>query len=334
MNKPKISIIIPTYNRKELLGKCLESISLQDYKNIEIIVIVDTDVDNTINFVRQNFPLVKIIKENHRKGVSHLKNLGIIQSKGKYVLFLDSDIEFTNKSSISIMCNILEKNPKVGTVGGEGIWNGKEIIAVGGRKQTWYHFGKAIYITKQDAKEKINIKECDHLPTCNCMTRKKLLEEIGGFDSNYFYMGEDREFGLQIKKKGFKNLICFEAGVNHKKSPQGRIKNVSYLSYKNIIRCAIKIEGLFGALAFIIISNFLLVSSPFFFIKKKLFSNQKREITFIQESKISFSSKLINFMLLWKAILWNLFNLYKTFKSKKINFLDETEDETNIEKYF
>lgn len=314
--KPKISVVIPTYNRKKLLGKCLKSVFLQDYKSIEVIVVVDKDIDGTINFVKQNFPSVKIIEKMQNTGASDTKNVGIVQSDGDYILFLDSDIEFVNKSSISIMNNILEKDSEIGTIGGEGIWDGKKIIAVGGRKQTWYHFGKVIYITKEDAKEEINTIECDHLPTCCCMIRRELLKEIGGFDTNYFYMGEDRELGLRVKAKGFKNLICFEAGVNHKVSLQARNKNITYLSYKNFIRCAIKTEGIFGALVFIIVSNFFLLASLFSFVKKKLINLP------------------INFILLWKAIIWNLIHLSETLSAKKINFLKEDKNEKNIKIHF
>ena len=61
-----LSFVIPTYNRKELLKKCIDSIILQKVKNYEIIVIDDNSNDGTYEFVKENYPFVKIIKNENR----------------------------------------------------------------------------------------------------------------------------------------------------------------------------------------------------------------------------------------------------------------------------
>ena len=89
----KVSIIVPVYNGQEYIEQCISSIINQTYNNLEIIVINDGSTDNTINILK-NFEKkdsrIRIIdKEN--TGVSDSRNIGIIESTGKYINFVDSD---------------------------------------------------------------------------------------------------------------------------------------------------------------------------------------------------------------------------------------------------
>lgn len=93
MIKPKISVIIPVYNRGEYIEKCIESVLRQDYDNIEIIIIDDGSTDNTkekiCNYITINNNISYYYQEN--AGVSNARNKGVSYSNGEYVIFLDSD---------------------------------------------------------------------------------------------------------------------------------------------------------------------------------------------------------------------------------------------------
>lgn len=116
---PLISVIIPTWNRKSYLIQALKSIYSQNYKNFEVIVIDNGSNDGTADLVEEQFPDVKLIKNNKNLGASFAKNQGILKSKGTYTLFCDSDIEFTHKECIKKMVQILEENKNIGAIGGE-----------------------------------------------------------------------------------------------------------------------------------------------------------------------------------------------------------------------
>lgn len=92
-NTIQISIIIPTYNSQKYIGRCLDSILKQTYKNFEIIIINDGSTDNTLEICNQyltKHPKTQIIsKEN--EGVSTARNEGLKRARGEWICFIDSD---------------------------------------------------------------------------------------------------------------------------------------------------------------------------------------------------------------------------------------------------
>ncbi len=92
---PMVSVIVPTYNRAHLLGRALQSILKQTYKDFEVIVVDDGSTDNTMDVVRF-FRALKInyIKHSENKGEPAARNTGVKAARGEYVAFLDSDDEW------------------------------------------------------------------------------------------------------------------------------------------------------------------------------------------------------------------------------------------------
>lgn len=89
-----VSVVIPTYNREKVIIRAVNSVISQTYQNFEIIIVDDGSTDNTIDIINKiNDKRIKIIKNDH-KGANHARNTGIINSKGKYIAFLDSDDEW------------------------------------------------------------------------------------------------------------------------------------------------------------------------------------------------------------------------------------------------
>lgn len=87
------SVIIPVYNSENTIKKCIDSILIQNKKNIEIILINDGSTDNSLGICKElekNFPVVRVINQKNQ-GVSVARNIGISESSGKYILFIDSD---------------------------------------------------------------------------------------------------------------------------------------------------------------------------------------------------------------------------------------------------
>ena len=89
----KISVIIPTFNRKYVLYRAIESVANQTRPPIEIIVVDDGSTDGTKDWLVNSFPSIRYIYQDN-KGVSFARNRGIEVSKGSWVSFLDSDDEW------------------------------------------------------------------------------------------------------------------------------------------------------------------------------------------------------------------------------------------------
>jgi len=92
---PKVSVIIPTYNRAEFLRSAIESALTQTYTDLEIIVSDDKSTDHTKEVVRSFIDeRTKYIRNKGKKGVSAARNSAILASKGEYIAFLDDDDEW------------------------------------------------------------------------------------------------------------------------------------------------------------------------------------------------------------------------------------------------
>jgi len=85
----KISVIVPTYNEEDVIRECLESLSKQTYTNLEIIVVDDGSTDGTLS----NIGGVKLLKQEH-KGPGAARNLGVKESSGEILVFVDADMVF------------------------------------------------------------------------------------------------------------------------------------------------------------------------------------------------------------------------------------------------
>ena len=88
-----VSVIVPAFNCEKTIKRCLDSIVKQKYKNIEILVINDGSTDQTKDIYLNNFQKIKNIQfyTKRNEGVSSARNYGIKKSKGKYIMFVDSD---------------------------------------------------------------------------------------------------------------------------------------------------------------------------------------------------------------------------------------------------
>lgn len=108
-NKELVSIIIPAYNVEPYINKCVDSVLMQSYHNIEIIIIDDGSTDNTYKKLEiySKIDNVTIIHKQN-EGVSIARNTGLEKSKGNYVVFLDGD-DYLASDFIDYMVNLCKK---------------------------------------------------------------------------------------------------------------------------------------------------------------------------------------------------------------------------------
>ncbi|MDO5852241.1 MAG: glycosyltransferase [Methanobacteriaceae archaeon] len=91
-NKPLVSIIMPVYNRVNLVQRSIDSVLNQTYNNIELIIVDDGSSDGTIQLLKnQDDPRIKIKYHDHCQGASQARNTALNMVKGKYIMYLDSD---------------------------------------------------------------------------------------------------------------------------------------------------------------------------------------------------------------------------------------------------
>ena len=113
-NKGKVSVIVPVYNVGKYLEECLNSIINQTYKNIEMVIVNDGSTDNSLDIIekfKNKDNRIKLINQIN-KGVSVARNIGLLNSTGNYIFFVDPDdyieIDCINKLVEKITGNKVE----------------------------------------------------------------------------------------------------------------------------------------------------------------------------------------------------------------------------------
>ena len=251
----QVSVIIPSYNRRHDLCRCIDSVLKQTSVSFEIIVVDDCSGDDTKAFLGLNYPDVRLISCARRYGPSHLRNLGLRLARGDFILFLDSDVVLPRADIVQRMVEILSQDGSIGEIGGEiPVYRNIFDKAIGKRRD---FFGKNHdIISTKDERAENQLKKCTYLATCNCMFRKDVAFEVGGFDPYYKFGGEDADFGFSILGRGYSNWVDFRVGVHHHRSTMGRYPDETYRYHLTRVRFNLKHLS--------IIRNFLIFLMDFF----------------------------------------------------------------------
>ena len=216
-----VSIIIPTYNRKQELTRLIESIKQSDYpkESMEIIVVDDASTDGTFDAIKKGFPDVKVIRNTKRRLTSGARNVGIECSKGDYLFFVDHD-NIIDRRAISELVNFMERNEIVGLAGPIMYYYSvpEEIWCAGGTLRQPLYLPTCMF--QHETSETLQIAnistiECDFIPNA-FMVRRQIIKEIGFFDEeNFPILWEDIDFSLRIKQKGYQIVVVPQAEVWH-----------------------------------------------------------------------------------------------------------------------
>lgn len=326
LEKIEVSIVIPTWNRKEELKRCINHIELLEYKDYEIIVIDNNSTDGTSEMLKRKFPLVRIIENNTNLGAAYAKNQGVAISKGKYIWFLDSDSIVINNRCLTNMLDIMGRDKKIASIGGELVNRGNE-LKVKIHKIYRNGDGKPELFNLEDAR----LIDCKFLATSNCLVRKKLFKEVRGFDPYYFYIFEDIDLSLRLRERGYRNVTDSSTSVLHNPSKTSRISDFKRL-HKNRIRFVIMNYSIlfliFLPLADIITSLLLIPHRV-----RESVRTDVDEIAYLQGKKYNKRKNLTKIfqysILLCHSIIygyiWNILNFSVTMNLKisKPNFLEE-----------
>ncbi len=203
---PKVSAVIPVYNCRETVGKCLKSLEALDHSSFEIIVVDDGSTDGT-GEICDGFPAVRVIRLE-RGGPSRARNVGIAQARGELIAFTDGDC-IVDRRWLTELEKGLERTEVAG-VGGDQK-SPEDETKTGRRIQ---EFLKLIGFMTDYIKTASIMQETEHNPSCNVMYKKSVLEEVGGFDEELF-PSEDVELDLKIRRRGHLLLYNPAAVVGH-----------------------------------------------------------------------------------------------------------------------
>ena len=187
---PKISVVVCTYNRAGLLVGALQSLCEQTLaaSQYEVIVVDNKSEDNT-HPVTEKFcslyPNVRYCFET-KQGLSHARNLGWQESKGKYVAYIDDDCKVP-EHFLAVAENIIEQVSPV-------VFGGPSYAFYDSPKPRWYKDSYGSHEPYKEART-LNEKECVNIYGMNMFFRRSVLQAMGGFDLRFGMSGKKIAYG-------------------------------------------------------------------------------------------------------------------------------------------
>jgi hypothetical protein len=239
----KISIIIVTWNKKDLLKDCLNSLKKQTYKKFQIIIVDNYSKDKTLEFIRKYYPEVKVISLKRNFGFSVSVNKGIKASSSDYIILLNNDT-VVGKNFVKYLFESLgkNKNNKYCASTAKIIdYSNRNILASAGDFMN--NVGQSF---PRGLNEKANIfnksEEVFLITGGASIFKKSVFGEIGYFDEDYFFSGEDSDWCLRAQLLGYKFLYEPKAIVYHHQKATSEImsKEINYFHFRNMMITIIK----------------------------------------------------------------------------------------------
>jgi GT2 family glycosyltransferase len=238
-----LSIIIISFNTKEFLKQCLESIStnVSDSISFEVIVVDNGSSDGSIQLI-SNFKFqisnFKWIQNNENLGFARANNIGIKQATGRYILFLNSDTKIIYKYTFEEMVSFMDFHPKAGAASCFVELPDKKLDDASHRGfptpwRAFCHFSGIGSIFPNSSffngyhlgyKSMDNVHEIDAVAGAFMMIRRQAGEEVGWWDEDYFFYGEDLDFCYKLKQKGWKIYFVPTTKILHYKGISSGIK--------------------------------------------------------------------------------------------------------------
>ncbi len=255
MNREGVDLSIITISTNELheLKQCLKSFFKYkpNYRS-EIIVIDNNSNDNTYEFVKSNYPEVKLVKNPKKLGFATNNNIGIKMAKGKYILLMNPDI-ILKENVIDYLIDFMEKKPDAGVVSCK-LLNPDGTIQYTCRKFPTF---KAVFlrwlnldhflITKKILDDYLmryydhnRLMEVDWVLGAFLMAPRKVIERVGYLDEDYdplYY--EDIDLCYRIKMLGYKIYYVPQVSVIHlynRESAQSLFNKMTYYHFRNILK--------------------------------------------------------------------------------------------------
>lgn len=217
-----ISVIIPTYNRREMVLDCVASVLASDYGELEVIVVDDCSPDKTseeLTLRYQHDKRVRVIRNERNCFQAVSRNRGAAQAKGEFLFFLDDD-NLVDANIFDELMNVFARDEQIGLVAPLSIQQRRDneptIWTLGCDFNRWTsqprNLSADLPLSQFDEYDKL-------FPTTYSpnafMVRREAFDKIGGFDESYVLIYEESDFGWRLLEAGYSACIAPKAKTRH-----------------------------------------------------------------------------------------------------------------------
>jgi GT2 family glycosyltransferase len=222
---PDVSVVIVSYNTRDMLRNCLDSVFKQTQQaRIQVIVVDNNSTDDSCAVVQQLFPEVTLIRNPDNRGFAAANNQGFRIATGRYLLLLNSDTVILD-SAIDKTLAYMESHPEVGALGPKVLWPDREFQSTVFRFHSVTNVAlDALYLPQLfprldraryagfDWDVEHNV---DAAAGCFLLVRREVLGQVGVLDEAFFMYGEEAEWCHRMHKKGWRVVYYPGASIIH-----------------------------------------------------------------------------------------------------------------------
>ena len=235
-----LSIVIASYNTKEITRACLESIARRsDGLEYEVIVVDNGSLDGSAEMCAAEFPSVKLIRNSENRGFAVAQNVGLMRTQGKNLMILNSDVVIVG-SAPRILINHLREHPELGIVGPQ-VLNPDGTVAPSGRRTSLsrlvialgilnWHFNIKQFLPDRFLRKYLGFllqryhdnyarhdlaRQVDFVDGMCLVVKREVLEEVGLLDEQFFFDMEIQDLSNRVRAKGWKIEFYPKAQVIH-----------------------------------------------------------------------------------------------------------------------
>ncbi|MCH8838836.1 MAG: glycosyltransferase [Candidatus Marinimicrobia bacterium] len=259
-----LSIVIVSYNVREFVKQCLQSLRQTSFDGeCEIILVDNNSHDGTMEMVPELFPEVRVISNNQNRGFAPALNQGLAAATGDYILSLNPDT-IVEENTPQVLTDYLASHPQVGCVGPK-ILNSDGTFQKAAKRsfpRPWVAFTHFVGLAKLFPHSRLfaryDLSYLDPDETheveaisgaCLCLTRT-VLETVGPMDEDFFMWGDDLDYCYRVHLAGYKVVYLPETEIIHYKGVTHVAAPLYYqrLHFEAMATFARKHRGLSGGL--------------------------------------------------------------------------------------
>ena len=228
MSTKLISVIIVSWNARDYLRGCLDSIRQTSMSCVQEVIVVDNvSEDGSPEMVEKEFPEVTLIRAGGNLGFARANNLAMKQASCPLFALVNSDV-IVHPGCLETLATFMEQHDDVGLVGPRiiggdgklqktsrkfpGIWNTVCRILVLDRLFPNIQLFSGFEMPEKNHEQ---LTEAEVISGCFCIARKKAVDEVGGMDEQFFFYGEDIDWCKRFRDAGWKLMLVPEATAIH-----------------------------------------------------------------------------------------------------------------------
>jgi len=314
VQSPRVAVIVLNYNGLRWLSNCLSSVGRTDYQDLDVYLVDNGSDDGSVDFVRESFPWVKVIRHAINFGFADGYNIAIQKVEADYVVLLNSDTVVLDPNWVKHLLDAATKDPKTAAVTCKMVSLSDHSIldSVGGMG---IPFWRGFIDIGREEHDNGQYDSGGFEPFSFCggaaLIRRNVFLETGGFDGKFFMYLEDVDLSWRLRLLGYRVAFASKVTVAHYFSGSAETRTVDarrlYYCQRNLLRAILKNCG--PSLRWALRNYFLL---SLIFAAGLYVLEPRKSIAVV------------------RAILWNLLNFRNTYRWRLVIQNSRTASEREI----